>query len=100
MHRTVRFWDLEKFQVVSCIEEEATPVRYNKFLLQCTRQRPKLGAKGEFHERENTGEKGAQVHHISTFIAENCCRYSVKPQIEPWDLCGSWKFLNSLSAFS
>uniref|UniRef100_A0A8C0QQZ8 Katanin p80 WD40 repeat-containing subunit B1 n=1 Tax=Chelonoidis abingdonii TaxID=106734 RepID=A0A8C0QQZ8_CHEAB len=25
--RTVRFWDLEKFQVVSCIEEEATPVR-------------------------------------------------------------------------
>ncbi|NXN21668.1 KTNB1 protein, partial [Nycticryphes semicollaris] len=25
--RTVRFWDLEKFQVVSCIEEEANPVR-------------------------------------------------------------------------
>lgn len=30
--RTVRFWDLEKFQVVSCIEEEATPVRYLKSL--------------------------------------------------------------------
>lgn len=28
VYRTVRFWDLEKFQVVSCIEEEATPVRY------------------------------------------------------------------------
>lgn len=41
MYRTVRFWDLEKFQVVSCIEEEATPVRYIKFLLQCTRQRLK-----------------------------------------------------------
>lgn len=25
--RTVRFWDLEKFHTVSCIEEEATPVR-------------------------------------------------------------------------
>ncbi|XP_042695448.1 katanin p80 WD40 repeat-containing subunit B1 isoform X2 [Centrocercus urophasianus] len=25
--RTIRFWDLEKFHVVSCIEEEATPVR-------------------------------------------------------------------------
>ncbi|KAL8184034.1 UNVERIFIED_CONTAM: Katanin p80 WD40 repeat-containing subunit B1 [Gekko kuhli] len=25
--RTIRFWDLEKFQVVSCIEEEAIPVR-------------------------------------------------------------------------
>lgn len=26
--RTVRFWDLEKFQVVSCIEEDVTPVKY------------------------------------------------------------------------
>lgn len=26
--RTIRFWDLEKFQVVSCIEGEPGPVRY------------------------------------------------------------------------
>jgi len=43
VYRTVRFWDLEKFQVVSCIEEEATPVRYIKFLPQCTRQGLKSG---------------------------------------------------------
>lgn len=43
MYRTVRFWDLEKFQVVSCIEEEATPVRYIKFLLKCAGQRLKVG---------------------------------------------------------
>lgn len=34
VHRTIRFWDLEKFHVVSCIEEEATPVRYITFLPQ------------------------------------------------------------------
>lgn len=50
--RTVRFWDLEKFQVVSCIEEEATPVRYIKFLLKCTRQ-TKGGVEGEFPQRES-----------------------------------------------
>lgn len=28
LRRTIRFWDLEKFQVVSCIEGEPGPVRY------------------------------------------------------------------------
>lgn len=57
MYRTVRFWDLEKFQVVSCIEEEATPVRYITFLLKCARQRLKVGEGGVSSERSCTGEK-------------------------------------------
>lgn len=57
MYRTVRFWDLEKFQVVSCIEEEATPVRYIKLLWKCARQRLKVGWRGVSSERNFTGEQ-------------------------------------------
>lgn len=71
MHRTIRFWDLEKFHVVSCIEEEATPVRYIKFLPQGARQRPKLGWDWRFYERESCGEKLELVHQISGIITES-----------------------------